>query len=126
MGMERNKTCRQYSRLYGCDCVGTWDNSNVFACKGVRGLNLIISDNQKDYSQFLLEPMNVLEEYEVKGIAVVALTPNENLTGYWNMDLKDKLTAENEIRFDNIDEFIRVNFDRYEQGNMSEGVTDTL
>lgn len=89
-------------------------------------MNLIISDNQKDYSQFLLELMNVLEEYEVKGIAVVALTPNENLTGYWNMDLKDKLTAENEIRFDNIDEFIRVNFDRYEQGNMSEGVADTL
>ena len=29
------------------------------------------------------------------------------------MDLHDKLTAENELRFDVIDEFLQVNQDRY-------------
>ena len=80
-------------------------------------MNIIISDNKKEYSMFLAEVMNVFEDYEIKGIAIVAITPEENLTGYWNMSLKDKLTAENEIRFDNIDEFIKNNIDRYIDGS---------
>ena len=76
-------------------------------------MNLIISNRNQDYQKFIAEALNTFEDYNIKGLAIVALTDNENLTGYWNMELKDKLTAENEIRFDVLDDFITVNKDRY-------------
>lgn len=76
-------------------------------------MNIILSDKNPDYTSFISEALNAFEKYNVKGIAIVAITDTENLTGYWNMDLRDKLTAENEIRFDVLDEFIKNNSDRY-------------
>ena len=76
-------------------------------------MNIIISNEKQDYTEFIAKALNEFEHHEVKGIAIVALCEDENLTGYWNMNLYNKLTAENEIRFDTFDEFLRVNQDRY-------------
>lgn len=77
-------------------------------------MNVIISDKkQQGYEGFIAETLNTFEQYNIKGIAVVALTDTETLTGYWNMSLKDKVTAETEIRYDVLDSFIMANKDRY-------------
>lgn len=75
---------------------------------------VIISDKQQqEYTGFMAETLTLFEQENIKGIAIVALTDNETLTGYWNMNLKDKATAENEIRYDVIDQLIMANKDRY-------------
>lgn len=76
-------------------------------------MNVIISNKKQDYTKFIAEALNEFEKHNVKSIAIVALCENDNLIAYWNMDLHDKLTAENELRFDVIDEFLQVNKDRY-------------
>lgn len=76
-------------------------------------MNIIASTSKQPYTQFVAEMLNTLEQYNVKGIAVVVLADNENLSGYWNMSLYDKSRAKNEIEFDCIDEFIKTNIDRY-------------
>lgn len=76
-------------------------------------MNIIISDKKQDYAEFMTEVLNTFQKHKINGIAVIALCDDENLTGYWNMSIYDKLTAENELRFDAIDEFIKVNRDRY-------------
>ena len=76
-------------------------------------MNIIASTSKQPYTQFVAEMLNTLEQYNVKGIAVVVLADNENLSGYWNMNLYDKSRAKNEIEFDCIDEFIKTNIDRY-------------
>lgn len=53
----------------------------------------------------MAKALSTFEDYNIKGIAIVALADNENLTGYWHMDLGNKITAETEIRFDVLDEF---------------------
>lgn len=76
-------------------------------------MNILISTNQPDYNSFVLDVLNLFEKYNIKGIAIVAITDTENLTGYWKMSLYDKIIAENEIKFDVMDEFIKNNADRY-------------
>ncbi len=64
----------------------------------------------------MAQALEAFETESVKGIAIVALTTDGlTLTGYWNMELKDKLQAETEIRFDAIDAFIRENRNRFFQ-----------
>lgn len=74
---------------------------------------VIISNKSQKYTDFISEGLNELEKHNVKGIALVAICDDENLTGYWNMNLHKKLTAENEIRFDVMDTFLKANKDRY-------------
>ena len=74
---------------------------------------IIISNKDKKYHEFVLEMLEALEEYDVKGIAVVALTDSDNISGYWNMNLYDKIKAKTEIEFDCIDNFIKTNKERY-------------
>lgn len=74
----------------------------------------LISDKNIEYQQFIAETVEALANYEVEGIAIVALTKDSQaLTGYWNMNLRDKLQAEAEIRFDSIDAFLQANAGRY-------------
>lgn len=80
-------------------------------------MNIIVSDKKQDYVEFMTKALNTFQKYPVKGIAIVALCDEENITGYWNMSLHDKLTAENELRFDVIDEFIQTNKERYIEGD---------
>ena len=74
---------------------------------------LIITSEQKEYIEFLAKSIDNILKYNVKGIAMVVLTDTDNLTGYWNMELKDKAMVESEIRYDVMDEFILNNLDRY-------------
>lgn len=76
-------------------------------------MNVILSSSNEDYTKFIAEMLNMLENYTVKGIAIQVLTNEEVLTGYWNMSLKDKEQAKANIGYDCIDEFIRSNADRY-------------
>lgn len=81
----------------------------------------LISDNNAEYTQFMAETIETMSGYKVKGIAVVILTEEQTLTGYWNMSLKDKCQAEAEIRFDTMDAFILANRDRYIDDKDDEG-----
>lgn len=73
---------------------------------------VIISDKEKqEYSDFMAETLETFSKHNVKGIAIVALCDEVNLTGYWNMPLRDKAQAENEIRYDVIDSLIMANKD---------------
>ena len=76
-------------------------------------MNIITTTNNSPYNKFILEMLNRMEQVHVNGIAVVILTDNENMTGYWNMDTNDLAIAKTELEFDTIDRFIMVNSDRY-------------
>lgn len=76
-------------------------------------MNIITSTKNSPYNEFILDMLNKLEQVHVNGIAVVVLTDNENMTGYWNMDTNDLAVAKTELEFDTIDRFIMVNSDRY-------------
>ena len=76
-------------------------------------MNMITSTSKQPYNDFILDMLNKLEQVHVNGIAVVILTDNENMTGYWNMDTNDLAVAKTELEFDTIGRFIMVNSDRY-------------
>ena len=76
-------------------------------------MNVIVSTSEQPYTQFMVEAMNTFEDYSIKGIAIVALTDSDTLTGYWNMNLDDKAKVKTELEFDCIDEFMKRNIDRY-------------
>lgn len=76
-------------------------------------MNIITSTKNSPYNDFILDMLNKLEQVHVNGIAVVILTDNENMTGYWNMNTNDLAIAKTELEFDTIDRFIMVNSDRY-------------
>lgn len=76
-------------------------------------MNIITSTKNSPYNEFILDLLNKLEQVHVNGIAVVILTDNENMTGYWNMNTNDLAIAKTELEFDMIDRFIMVNSDRY-------------
>ena len=74
---------------------------------------IIVSDKDKEYHEFVLGMLEMFEKYNIHSVAVVALTDTDNISGYWNMDLYDRLKAKNEIELDCIDRFIMNNKDRY-------------
>lgn len=80
----------------------------------------IMSDKQQDYQAFMAETLQTLADYNIRGVAIVALTDDETLTGYWNMSLRDKSQAETEIRCDVIDGLIMANKDRYFPPDLTE------
>lgn len=75
-------------------------------------MNIITSTKNSPYNEFLAES---LDKYDIKGIAIVALTDKETLTGYWDMSLADMSKAKSEIEFDIIDRCFTENADRYEE-----------
>ena len=74
---------------------------------------IIMSDKQQDYHAFMVETLQMFEEHNIKGLAIVALTDEETLTGYWEMDLKQRADAEIAIRYDVVDGLIMANRDKY-------------
>jgi hypothetical protein len=81
----------------------------------------LISNNPKDYHDFIVDTANGLSEYDISGIAVVALTKDgQGITGYWDMNLREKAEAKNHIEYDVIDEMIMVNRDRYFENQSEE------
>ncbi len=77
-------------------------------------MTFLISDNQQDYHKFVAEAVEMLRAYEIEGIAIVALTPEANLTAYWNLDLRGKTIAQSEIEMDRWDNFLQANTGRYD------------
>lgn len=74
----------------------------------------IFSDKKQDYMDFIADSLSNMEKFNVTGIAIVVLTDNgQSLTGYWNMDLKSKAEAKNNIEYDVIDGIVMANKDRY-------------
>lgn len=78
-------------------------------------MNIITSTKNSPYNEFLAESLDKFEKYDIKGIAIVALTDKETLTGYWDMSLADMSKAKSEIEFDIIDRYFTENADRYEE-----------
>lgn len=78
-------------------------------------MNIITSTSSKPYNEFFMETLNEFEKYNVRALAVIALTDDTQqvLTGYHNMSLLDKQIAKDNLEFDIIDEFLRNNADRY-------------
>lgn len=78
-------------------------------------MNIITSTKNSPYNEFFADGLDKFEEYDIKGIAIVALTDKETLTGYWNMSLADISRAKSELELDIIDRFIINNADRYSE-----------
>lgn len=78
-------------------------------------MNIITSTKNSLYNEFLAESLDKFEKYDIKGIAIVALTDKETFTGYWDMSLADMSKAKSEIEFDIIDRYFTENADRYEE-----------
>jgi len=68
--------------------------------------NWILDTENSEYREFMQEALNMMEKMEVVGIAIIALTPDNTLTGYWGMELQDKQTVKDQIELDIIDEYI--------------------
>lgn len=73
----------------------------------------------KDYEKFMLETIENLSKYQVKGLAIVALVEEleeaEAVTGYWHMGPSRKATAAYNIHMDAVDDMIIANIDRYKE-----------
>lgn len=78
-------------------------------------MNIITSTRGKPYNEFVAEMLDKFEEHDIKGLAIVALTDDENFECYWRMSLADKCRVRDAVNFDIIDEFISVNADRYSE-----------
>ena len=77
-------------------------------------MTYLVSDKDTPYTKFMAETLDEFAKHDIKGLAVVALVDgNYELTGYWNMDLRDKLQAESAVRFDVLDAFLLSNSGRY-------------
>lgn len=61
--------------------------------------------------------LNKIDFENVDKLAVVAFKKDGTVEcGYFNMTLRDKADAKQQIEFDILDDFIRVNGDRYGRG----------
>lgn len=77
-------------------------------------MTMIVMDSNQPYTEFITQSLDELSKHSVNGIALVALVDDSyELTSYWNMTLRNKLQAENALRFDSMDEFILANRERY-------------
>lgn len=80
---------------------------------------LLSTEPARDYEQFLLECMDNLREYKVRGIAIaaIAVEPEKGeevtVTGYWHLSATGKKRVAGEIDMDAIDDMILTNIDRY-------------
>lgn len=81
---------------------------------------MLVSDKPvEDWASFLAEGIQELSRYKVRGVAMVALLEpgpdgeNEVMTGYHNMNLRDKQEAASHIQADVTDGIVRANMRRY-------------
>ena len=78
-------------------------------------MTVVFSDKmQAPYNKFMVDTIERLSKYKVKGLAISALCENgETVTGYWHMSLQDKATVHTNIMYDCIDDMLLINKDRY-------------
>lgn len=87
---------------------------------------LLSTEPARDYEQFVLECMDNLREYRVRGIAIAAVIvePEQGeeitMTGYWHLASPGKMRIAGEIQMDAIDDMILENIDRYRDYDQEE------
>lgn len=76
---------------------------------------VILSDQMvKEYSPFVTDTLAHLAQEEVTGITIFAkLKSGATMTGYWNINMQEKVEAAGTIYSEAIDEMIIANIDRY-------------
>ena len=91
---------------------------------------LMSSERERDYEPFLLESMENLREYSVKGLALAAIVTEPEsgeqlaVTGYWHLSASGKKRIAGEIDMDAIDDMILTNIDRYLEYDPEEEIVD--
>lgn len=82
---------------------------------------LISGEPAKEYEDFIIDTLETLQEYTVKGIAIVAIVKDgenpedQDVTGYWHLSAPGKAYASAVIQMDAVDDMIRTNIDRYKE-----------
>lgn len=76
---------------------------------------IITDNNDQDFNNFITRAVDDLKNIpKVKCAVIVAMDGEGNTYHcYHNMTLRDRVIAKQEIEFDIIDNFIKVNLDRY-------------
>jgi len=76
----------------------------------------VAGDGKSEYQEFIAQAVEEFSKYKVTKIAIIAFIEDEDsesLSGYWNMNHRDKIQAESVIRYDAIDDFMKANAGRY-------------
>ena len=82
---------------------------------------LLSTEPAKEYENFLLDCMDNLKEYRVRGLAIAAVVVDPEsgeelaVTGYWHLAAPGKMRIAGEIQMDAIDDMILSNIDRYRE-----------
>ena len=79
-------------------------------------IKLAADNSEHDYDSFIANTARILGQYDVKGIAIVALLENDGfpaITGYWKMNQCDKAYAAVHIQADSIDQMVGANMHKY-------------
>lgn len=77
---------------------------------------IIIDEDGREYTSFISQTLDRLKQYDVRSLAIVALTNGEDdsVTAYWNASLNDIIKSKDVIEYDAIDRFIDANLQRYQ------------
>ena len=74
---------------------------------------IIIDEDGREYTSFISQTLDRLNQYDVRSLAIVALTNGEDdsVTAYWNASI---IKSKDVIEYDAIDRFIEANLQRYQ------------
>lgn len=82
---------------------------------------LLSTEPAREYDAFLLDCMDNLREFRVRGIAISAIVVEQEsgeevtVTGYWHLSAAGKKRISGEIDLDAVDDMILSNIDRYRE-----------
>ena len=82
---------------------------------------LLSTEQAREYEPFLLDCLDNLKGYRVRGLAIAAIVDEpvsgEELavTGYWHLSASGKKRVAGEIDMDAVDDMILTNIDRYRE-----------
>ena len=75
----------------------------------------IISNQNHEYDEFILEFINILNQLNVAKIAIQVFTDEgQALTSYYNIDLNDYALIKQQVGFDEMDMYLGVNNEEIE------------
>jgi len=76
----------------------------------------VVYEDGREYTSFISQTLDRLKQYDVRSLAIVALTNGEDdsVTAYWNASLNDIIKSKDVIEYDAIDRFIEANLQRYQ------------
>lgn len=75
----------------------------------------IISNQNHEYDEFILEFINILNQLNVAKIAIQVFTDEgQALTSYYNIDLNDYALIKQQVGFDEMDMYLGANNEEVE------------